>query len=85
MSKIVVEFQLGIKEQKIYTYSDEGTILEKAYCTTDTITDAVKAMQNKFSATEVDLIGSTAYLTKFKNNLKTDYSFNNVNINIIGR
>lgn len=85
MSRIVVDFQPFAIEQKIYTYSDEGTILEKAYCSVDEVTDVVKAMQSKFSATKIDLIGNTDYLTKFKNGLKTNFGFSDVDINIIGR
>lgn len=85
MSRIVVDFQPFAIEQKVYTYSDEGTIIEKAYCSIDEVTDTVKAMQNKFSAKEVDLIGNSDYLTKFKNGLKTNFDFTDVNINIIGR
>lgn len=85
MSRIVVDIQMGAMEQKVYTYSDEGTILEKAYCSIDNLTDVVKAMQNKFSATQVDLIGNTEYLSKFKNGLKTNFDFTDVDIDIIGR
>lgn len=86
MDKIIVNFQPFTLKQKVSIYQG-GCRIKTVEVSQDRISDVVTGFSKEYNITNIDLIGSEAYLSKFKENIlkTTSYKKEKYNVEIIPR
>lgn len=86
MDKIIVNFQPFTLKQKVSIYQNDSCI-RTVEVSQDRISDVVAGFSKEYGITNVNLIGSETYLSKFKENIlkATSYEKEKYNVEIISR
>lgn len=84
MDKIIVLFNIGDYDQTIAIYK-RGIGVELQSAPTDSLVDTIIGFCKEYSINDIDLVGNTAYLEKYKKDFFTKYDCKDLNINIVSR
>lgn len=81
---IVVQFEPFDLQQKVMVYID-GECFSYSYATIEKLVDTVEALKSEYNIKQINLYGYKDYLSRYQALMKTKFSNDDCNIEIIER
>lgn len=81
---IVVQFEPFILQQKIIVYVN-GECVSYSYATIEKLVDTIEALKSEYNIKQIELYGYRDYLSRYQALMKTKFSNDDCNIEIIER